>query len=84
MSRHEYRQQQREKKAAFEKRDRERVKAEQRYAKEHPEMAELEGQIDNQVVEQKVSRLRRRLNWVIFWLSVGIVGVILILFFVKF
>lgn len=83
LSRSAYREAQRRKQEEFDRRDRERLRAEKRYAKEHsdPEYGQEQEQA---VTTDKVNRLKRRLNWTIFWLALGIVAVFLILFFVEF
>ncbi|MDT6980371.1 hypothetical protein [Levilactobacillus zymae] len=42
------------------------------------------GPLDDHTPQTKQQRLGRRLNWAIFWLTVLIVAVYLILFFVEF
>lgn len=84
LSRSDYRKQQQDQQAAFAKRDRERLRAEQRYAKDHPEVTQKAAQVSQEVAEHKRRRLGRKLNWAIFWLSIGIIAVFLVLFFVEF
>lgn len=83
LSRSAYREQQRREQEAFDKRDRERLRAEKRYAKQHGE-TNVDVQAQQAVVDEKVNRLKRRLNIAIAGFSVGIVIVFLILFFVEF
>ncbi|GAX05568.1 small membrane protein [Secundilactobacillus pentosiphilus] len=83
LSRSAYRKAQRQKQEAFDRRDRERLKAEKRYAKEHSE-PEYAPEQQEAVAAGKINRLKRRLNWAIFWLILGIIAVFLILFFVEF
>jgi Fe2+ transport system protein B len=79
LSRSAYRAQQRRAQDDFEKRDRERLRAETRYAKQH-DTTDVAGT----ATEAKINRLKHRLNLAILGLSVGIVIVFLVLFFVEF
>ncbi|MCH5463123.1 hypothetical protein HC026_08555 [Lactobacillus sp. LC28-10] len=83
LSRSAYREAQRRKQEEFDRRDRERLKAEKRYAKEHSD-PEYGQQQEQAVATDKVNRLKHRLDWAILWLVLGIIAVFLILFFVEF
>ncbi|GAX01846.1 hypothetical protein [Secundilactobacillus silagei] len=83
LSRSAYREAQRKKQEDFDRRDHERLKAEKRYAKQHSD-PEYDQKQQDAVTADKIGRLKRRLNWTIGWLIVGIVAVFLILFFVEF
>ncbi|MTV82904.1 hypothetical protein GM612_09625 [Lactobacillus sp. CRM56-3] len=83
LSRSAYRAQKRKEQAAFEQRDRERLKAETRYARQHTN-PQYDPSEEEALVSQKVNRLKRRLNWAILGLSLAIVATFLVLFFVEF
>lgn len=83
LSRSAYREEQRRKQEEFDRRDRERLRAERRYAKEHSE-PEYDPKQEEAAATDKINHLKRRLNWAIFWLVLGVIAVFLILFFVEF
>ncbi|GAW99371.1 hypothetical protein [Secundilactobacillus mixtipabuli] len=83
LSRRAYREAQRRKQEEFDRRDRERLKAEKRYAKEHSD-PEYDPKQQVAVATDKTNRLKHRLDWAIVWLILGIIAVFLILFFVEF
>ncbi|HIW71905.1 MAG TPA: hypothetical protein H9875_04680 [Candidatus Levilactobacillus faecigallinarum] len=87
-TRADYRREQEAAGRAFEERDRKRVAVERKYAREHPDSDDGAGTDDEPPVvtttDAKQQRLKRRLNWAIFWLALGIIAVFLILRFVEF
>ncbi|HJE44294.1 hypothetical protein [Levilactobacillus namurensis] len=87
-TRADYRREQEAAGREFAERDRKRVAVERKYAREHPVEDEPEDVGSDEPTptsaELKEQRLKRRLNWAIFWLVLGIVAVFLILFFVEF
>ncbi len=84
LSRSAYRKQQQAEQDAFLKRDRKRVQAEKRYAKQHPQGDPEQAAQVADFDEEKIQRLKHRLNWAIAGLSLGIIIVFLILRFVEF
>lgn len=84
LSRSAYRQQQRQEQVDFDKRDKQRLRAEKRYAKQHSEPTYDEA-TQTSLTEAKIARLKYRLNWTIFGLSAGIIIVFFdFIFFVEF
>lgn len=84
-TRADYRRQQEAADRKLAQRDRQRVAVERKYAREHPD--DDQPSDDQPVVNtaaEKQRRLGRRLNWAIFWLSLGIIAVFLILRFIEF
>ncbi len=84
LSRSAYRKQQQAEQDAFLKRDRKRVQAEKRYAKQHPQGDPEQAAQVADFDEEKIQRLKHRLNLAIAGLSLGIIIVFLILRFVEF
>ena len=86
-TRADYRRQQAAANREFEERDRKRVEVERQYARDHPEDDDTVGADERPLettAQVKQRRLKRRLNWAIFWLTLGIIAVYLILFLVEF
>lgn len=83
LSRSEYRKQQQREQEAFAQRDRERLRAEKRYAKQHQD-PQVDQSEQAMLTQNKVDRLKRRLNWAIFGLTFAIIATFLVLFFVEF
>lgn len=89
-TRADYRRKQAEAGREFEERDRKRVAVERKYARDHPtpdDPDDTPGESPATPLTQselKTQRLKRRLNWAIAWLVLGIIAVFLILRFVEF
>jgi len=88
-TRADYRREQEEAGRDFAERDKKRVAVERRYARDHPDTEPSNDERPDDPREAaegptKQQRLKRRLNWAIFWLALGIIIVYLILFFVEF
>ncbi|WP_125682623.1 hypothetical protein [Levilactobacillus yonginensis] len=85
-TRADYRREQEQAEQEFQERDRKRVQVEKEYARRHGNEPANDERPEEQRVnptESKQKRLGHRLNWAIFWLSVLIIIVYVILFFVE-
>lgn len=83
MTRKQYRQQREEADREFQERDRKRIQVEKEYARTHRQAPEELVSAQQELTEHKVAKLKRKLNWTIFYLVLGIILVMLILFFVD-
>jgi len=84
LTRAQYRKQQEKESESFQERDRKRIQVEKEYARTHRDDPTSESfRAHQELTETKVARLKHRLNWLIFYLILGIIIVFLILFFVD-